>query len=127
MMNIIDFMGMILQYFSEIFMMLLELMGGIVLVFGCVYVFYHFVFPGKNENSTKLRIQLGRFTSLGLAFFLAAEILKTVYVRELSELYVIAAIIILRILMAFVVHWEMNVDFQELRENLKEEYSGNKQ
>ncbi|MFW6282326.1 MAG: DUF1622 domain-containing protein [bacterium] len=122
--DILHFLEVFLEYFSEVFMIILEFMGGFVLVFGCFYVFYNFFSPRKTRNfSTKLRVKLARFTSLALEFFLAAEILKTVYIRELSELYIIAAIIILRIVMAFVVHWEMSLDMQEMREQIKEKYS----
>ena len=114
-----------LQYFSEFFIIILELMGVIMLVSGCIYTFFHFFSPRGRDFSVKLRIKLGRFTSLALEFFLASEILKTIHVRDLSELYIIAAIIILRILIAFVVHWEMGADFNELRKNVIKRHSNN--
>ena len=112
-----------LEYFSRSFIVLLELMGMVILIYGCFNIFYHFIFPKRKDFSTKLRIKLGRFTSLALEFFLAAEILKTIYIRELTELYVIAAIIILRIIMVFVVHWEMGLDLKEMRERVKNRHS----
>ncbi len=121
--NIIQIMELILRHFSNTFIILLELMGGIILIFGCLNIFYLFFFPAKKDFSTKLRIKLGRYTSLALEFFLAAEILKTVKIRDLTELYVIAAIIILRILMMFVVHWEMRFDFKELKDSVKKRHS----
>ena len=38
---------------------------------------------------------------------MAAEILKTVLVRELNELVVLGAVIILRALLSFLIHFEM--------------------
>ncbi len=121
--NIIQHMEEFLRYFSQIFIIILELMGGFMLVFGCIYVFYNFFSPRAKDFTTKLRIKLSRFTSLALEFFLAAEILKTIYIREFSELYIISAIIVLRILMTFVVHWEMNLDLKDLRKNIKKRHS----
>ncbi|MFW5976660.1 MAG: DUF1622 domain-containing protein [Bacillota bacterium] len=121
--SIIHSLDLFLEYFSEIFMIILEFMGGFVIVMGSIIVFYHFFSPWSSEFSTRLRVRLGRITALGLEFYLGAEILKTVYIRRLSELYIITVIIILRILMALVVHWEMGLDFSEFKEEVKKAHS----
>ena len=113
--NLISIMENFLKYFSQFFMMVLEFLGGIVIVYGCFYVFYMFFFSSK-ETSTKIRVKLGRITSLALEFYLGAEILRTVFIREVEELYVIASIVILRIIMAFVIHKEMDMDLEELKQ-----------
>jgi len=41
---------------------------------------------------------------------LAAEILKTVIVRNFDEMYILAAIILLRAILTFVIHWEIKSD-----------------
>ena len=44
---------------------------------------------------------------MGLEFKMAAEILKTVLVQEMSELYVLGAVILLRALLSVLIHFEM--------------------
>ena len=39
---------------------------------------------------------------------MAAEILKTVLIRDFEELLVLGAVIILRALLSFLIHFEMN-------------------
>ena len=48
-----------------------------------------------------------RMTALSLEFKMAAEILKTVLVRDLKELLVLGAVILLRALLSFLIHFEM--------------------
>ena len=45
--------------------------------------------------------------ALSLEFKMAAEILKTVLVRDMTELMVLGAVIILRALLSFLIHFEM--------------------
>lgn len=56
------------------------------------------------------RMVLAKGLALGLEFKLGSEILRTVIVRELSELYIVAGVIILRAVLAFLIHWEMKND-----------------
>ena len=45
---------------------------------------------------------------------MAAEILKTVLVREMNELMVLGAVILLRALLSFLIHFEMKqIDLTE--------------
>ena len=57
--------------------------------------------------------------ALGLEFKLGSEILRTVIVRELSEIATVAAIIVLRAALTFLIHWEIKVekaDDEEMKE-----------
>ena len=54
-----------------------------------------------------VKFQLASGMALGLEFKMAAEILKTVLIRDLSELAVLGAVIILRALLSFLIHLEM--------------------
>ncbi|MBF8437339.1 DUF1622 domain-containing protein [Halanaerobiaceae bacterium Z-7014] len=105
---------------SHFLMAILELMGGITLIYGAVMIFWHFIKLKYDESSTLLRIKMARTIALALEFYLAAEILKTVFVRETSELYIVAAIIVLRIAMGFVIHHELDVDLEQLKEEVCE-------
>lgn len=105
---------------SHFLMAILELMGGITLIYGAVMIFWHFIKLKYDESSTLLRIKMARTIALALEFYLAAEILKTVFVRETSELYIVAAIIVLRIAMGFVIHHELDVDLEQLKKEVCE-------
>ena len=54
-----------------------------------------------------VRLQLAQGMALGLEFKLGSEILRTVIVRELSELALVAAIIAVRAALTFLIHWEI--------------------
>lgn len=53
------------------------------------------------------RLILAKGMSLGLEFKLGSEILRTVVVREFTELLVVAGIIVLRAALTFLIHWEI--------------------
>ncbi len=64
-------------------------------------------FIGYWKKSSKVRLQLAQGMALGLEFKLGSEILRTVVVRELSEIALVAAIIIVRAALTFLIHWEI--------------------
>ena len=53
------------------------------------------------------RLNLAKGMATGLEFKLGSEILRTVVVREFSEIYTVAAIIALRAALTFLIHWEI--------------------
>ena len=54
-----------------------------------------------------VKFALANGLALSLEFKMAAEILKTVLVRDLKELLVLGAVILLRALLSFLIHFEM--------------------
>jgi uncharacterized membrane protein len=56
--------------------------------------------------------------SLSLEFKLAAEIIKTVLIRNIDEFIILAAVAILRVILTFVLHWEITISGKEI-ENKK--------
>lgn len=105
---------------SHLLMAILELMGGVTLIYGALMIFWHFIRLEYEKSSTLLRIRMARTIALALEFYLAAEILKTVFVRDMSELYIIVAIIVIRIAMGFVIHHELDVDLEQLQKEICE-------
>ncbi|MGM0421179.1 MAG: DUF1622 domain-containing protein [Bacillota bacterium] len=114
----LHFFEEILLHTSESLMIVLELMGGLILLYGSILIFFKFLLLGYEKSSTIMRIKMARTIALALEFYLAAEILKTVTVRELNDLYIIGAIIVIRIAMGFVIHHEMEQDIEVLKEEL---------
>lgn len=53
------------------------------------------------------RLKLAKGLAMGLEFKLGGEILRTVVVRDLREIAVVGAIILLRAALTFLIHWEI--------------------
>ena len=53
------------------------------------------------------RLKLAKGMAMALEFKLGGEILRTVVVREFSEILMVGAIILLRAALTFLIHWEI--------------------
>lgn len=82
-----------------------ELLGLIVIFYCSLRAFKGWI---KKDPSTKLRLAEG--LALALEFKLGGEILRTVIVRDLSEIVLVGAVIILRAALTFLIHWEINCE-----------------
>lgn len=89
-----------------------ELVGVIVLLVAGVLGIRDYIM-----KSPTVRLALAEGMALALEFKLGSEILRTVIVRDVSELYFIAGIIILRASLTFLIHWE--IDYEEKAEARK--------
>ena len=83
---------------------LCEMMGIFVVAVSAVAAFGRYL---KGLVTRDIKFQLANGLALSLEFKMAAEILKTVLVRDLTELTVLGAVIILRALLSFLIHFEM--------------------
>lgn len=90
---------------------LLEIFGAIIIFYAGVITFLRFV-RGKVDGH-KARLAFARFLILGLEFKLASEILRTVIIRTLTEVYILAAIVALRATLNLIVHWEIRQEKQD--------------
>ncbi len=59
----------------------------------------------KHDN--QVRLILAKGIALALEFKLGGEVLRTVIVREWSELAILGAVILLRGALTFLIHWEI--------------------
>lgn len=89
---------------------LLESMGIIIVIIGAVKAFYKYSLNLIAKKNYSIKIEFAKSLTLALEFKLGAEILKTVIVRSLDEMYILAAIILLRAILAFVIHLEIKAD-----------------
>ncbi len=85
----------------------LEMVGVAIIIIGSVRAMYDLVVNKFNLANINLKLNLARSLELALEFKLAAEILKTVLIRTLDELVILSAIVVLRVIMTFVIHWEI--------------------
>ena len=85
-----------------------DLIGVLVLlttVFKSIYHYFH--------RDRHVKTMLAQGIALSLEFKLAGEVLKTVTVRDLSELVVLGAIVVLRGAITILIHWEIRAERRE--------------
>ena len=98
---------------------LMELFGICVLVYTAVRCFIRWI-----KRDTEIRLTLAQGIALALEFKLGGEVLRTVVVREWAELGILGAIIVLRGLLTFLIHWEIKNEEQALaKERAKSDHS----
>lgn len=94
---------------------LLEIIGIIIITVGSIKSFIcfliMFVHPKRRFN---VRSDLGSSLALGLEYKMGAEILKTVLIRDISEIWVLGAIILLRALLSLLLHFEMKAESHDI-------------
>ena len=66
---------------------ILELVGLFVIIYSSIMTFSRFLKLKYNQTSTDIRIRLGRGISFALMFYLAAEILRLILIREYKDLF----------------------------------------
>lgn len=66
------------------------------------------------RKNPKTKLYLAQGMSIGLEFKLGSEILRTVIVREWSEIAIVAGIIMLRAALAFLIHWEIKCEEHQI-------------
>ena len=96
----------------EICTILLELFGIAVLVYTAIKCFLRWI---KKENRN-LRLTLAEGIALSLEFKMGSEVLRTVVVRNWEELGILGAVILLRGLLTFLIHWEIKNEEQSIEE-----------
>lgn len=107
----------ILHHYTEIVLpymiSILEIIGIIVVfrsgIHGLVQYFQN-TFLKKHFN---LQSNLAKGLAMGLEFKMAAEILKTVLIQDLHELYMLGAVILLRALLSLLIHFELKFSHKE--------------
>ena len=92
----------VLRYVVEFSTLLLELFGICILVFTAIKSFIYWL---KRDES--IRLGLAQGIALALEFQLGGEWLRTVVVRDWAELGILGAIITLRAVLTFLIHWEI--------------------
>ncbi len=85
----------------------LDLIGIFIITAGALKGFYYYLCHIVRKNRYNFKLLLLQDMATGLEFKMAAEILKTVLIRSLDELIILGAVILLRGLMSFMIHFEM--------------------
>lgn len=88
----------------------LELMGIFVVSFSALHAFWEYLQTILFHRKFDFKVELANGLATALEFKMAAEILKTVLVREMSELLVLGAVIALRALLSLLIHFELRAE-----------------
>ena len=62
------------------------------------------------KRNSRLRLTLAQGIALALEFKLGGEVLRTVVIRQWTELLILAAVIVLRGALTMLIHWEIRVE-----------------
>ena len=84
-----------------------ELMGIFVVAVSALKAFWLYCKGLVTHRPSNIKFDLANGLATSLEFKMAAEILKTVLVRDLNELLVLGAVILLRALLSLLIHFEM--------------------
>ena len=104
-MEIYELLEQLLTHVVDIAILVFEFVGvAVIIVSGCRGIGDYF------RKNPEIRLNLATGMALGLEFKLGSEILRTVIVRQLSEIATVAAIIALRAALTFLIHWEIKVE-----------------
>lgn len=101
----------LLRNFVEIAMVILEIIGSGVIVYTVLKGFACYL--TKRPGS---KLVLAEGFSMGLSLFLGGEILKTVVCEELIDILMVGGIIVLRVALTLLLHWESKQEKAEEKE-----------
>jgi len=100
---------------AEFFIHILELVGLYFIVFSAAKALYGFF-----THNPRYRLDLSEGLATGLEFKLGGEILRTVVVRSMDEIMLVGGIILLRVALTLLIHWEIKNEERGLERRIKE-------
>ncbi len=112
-MQLYEILENIVKIMAQYAIVLFEIVGVIIIAFSGIQGVYNYV---RRDPLTRLKLAKGM--AMGLEFKLGSEILRTVLVRELSEIMIVGAIILLRAALTFLIHWEIKNEEAETEANM---------
>ncbi len=95
----------------------LELIGVIIVAIGAAKAIFKLVKTKYDLYDSKIRIDFAKALTFSLEFKLASELLKTVVIRTWNEVLILSAVVLLRVIMTLIIHWEM--ENEEKRDKLE--------
>ena len=99
--------------FAELTAGVLELVGILIIIVGSARALVRLLQCMRTKKPFHVVVDLGKALSLALEFKMGAEIIKTVIIHNLEELSILAVVILIRALLAFIIHWEIRTEKKE--------------
>lgn len=116
-----DVLQMVQKYFEMIIewaVLLCEMIGVVMIVLTAIRGVIAWI--RKNSHA---RLIAAEGIAIALTFKMGGEVLRTVIVREWTELLILGAVVLLRVVMAIIIHYEIRSERQLLDEK-KEDKPG---
>lgn len=107
-MDILHLLEGCLNHIVEIAILIFEFIGVSIIIVSGIRGFYNYI-----RRSPETKLILAKGLAMGLEFKMGSEILRTVVVREWTEIATVAGIIILRAALTFLIHWEIKEEEQD--------------
>ena len=117
---IVDNYQSILHFLAEITVLTLELVGIFIIVVGSFRALIQLLIRLRTKQPINIMIELGRALALGLEFKMGAEIVNTVIVRDIKELLILGLVILLRAVLAILIHWEIKNERRDEKDHAAE-------
>ena len=111
--NIVTQYKDVLYILAEIAASSLELIGILIIIIGSCRALVRLAGCLFRKQQFHVVVDLGKALSLALEFKMGAEIIKTVIIHNLEELAILGVVILIRALLAFIIHWEMRTEEKE--------------
>jgi uncharacterized membrane protein len=108
--NFIAGYGNVVHRIAEFAVYTLEFIGILIIILGTINAVAMFFDNIIKKHHANIVISLGRSLALALEFKMGAEIINTVIVRDLEELGILAIVVAIRALLAFLIHWEIKAE-----------------
>lgn len=102
--------GYLISKIVPIIVTIMEAMGVFIITFGSVKAFAKYTMRLFDFSDDSIKLEFAKALALGLEFKLGAEILKTLMIRTIDELVILASIVILRVVLTYVIQWEIKSD-----------------
>lgn len=112
-MNLYVTLENLVKWMAEYSIILFEVVGVVVIAVAGVCGVVNYI---RRDPLTRLKLAKGM--AMGLEFKLGGEILRTVVVRDFSEIMIVGAIILLRAALTFLIHWEIKNEEEDNEVNL---------
>lgn len=97
----------------------LELIGVFIIVYSALKAFGRYALRFFNFSDETIKIEFSQALAMALEFKLGAEILKTLVIRTINELIILASIVILRAALTLIIHWEIESDSKRCNDFLE--------
>jgi uncharacterized membrane protein len=114
----LDFLHVLLTELIDILILILEFVGVLLIAVGSIKAIRDLIQSKLNFGSEDTKLILAQSLALALEFKMGAEILKTITVRTLEELTILGAIVLIRVVLSFVIHWEIKTTHEDKKKQI---------
>lgn len=106
----------IIHHLLPLFVEITEVIGILYLFIGYVFYFGKYLVCLTQKRHYPINIFLGKVFSTSLSLLMAAEILKSIVIEEVTDFYVLMGIVIIRVTLALLLHYEIKHEEEHEKE-----------